>query len=79
MIPFIMEIYRKTDDAADLSGERFIYALRGDIRVNVGNESFVLSEGEGAMIESTLRHSFEPVEPADERSFGAQVLQVVHP
>ncbi|HWD39444.1 MAG TPA: XRE family transcriptional regulator [Fimbriimonas sp.] len=79
MIPFIVELYGKTDATEDISGERFVYGLRGKTRVCIGEECFELDEGEAAMIDATHLHWMEPAEPVEPGEPGPQVLQVVLP
>jgi transcriptional regulator with XRE-family HTH domain len=78
-IPFLIELYGPTDTTCDRSGERFILCLQGSIRVVVGDESFVLEEGESASYDSTLPNRLEPVEPATKGRRAPMALQIVLP
>lgn len=76
-IPFLVEVFAPTDVTAGPGGERFMYVLRGAVRVNVGDESFVLSEGGAATYDSTLPNGLEPLEPVLPGKLAPLVLQIV--
>jgi transcriptional regulator with XRE-family HTH domain len=79
LIPFVVELYAKSDATADPSGERFVLGLRGRTRVCVGDESFEVGEGECATYDGTVSHWIEPVEPIGPGVPGPQVLQIYMP
>jgi transcriptional regulator with XRE-family HTH domain len=78
-IPFVVELYRPTDITSDPSGERFVYGLRGAVRVRVGEESFELCEGEAATYDATLPNGLEPLAPVSPGQPAPLVLQMVLP
>ncbi|AIE84438.1 XRE family transcriptional regulator [Fimbriimonas ginsengisoli] len=79
LIPFVVEVYRPSDITADPSGERFVYGLRGKVRVVVGEESFVLQEGEAATYDATQPNGLEPCDPVTPGHPAPLVLQIVLP
>ncbi|MBI1332681.1 MAG: helix-turn-helix domain-containing protein [Armatimonadetes bacterium] len=74
-IAMITEIFAPTDVSEDVSGERFVLGLRGSVLVHVGSETFELSEGEAATIDSTQPTGFEPLTPI---SIGAEAPLLLH-
>lgn len=78
-IPFLIELFAPTDVTADLSGERFLYVLRGVVRVKVGEEIFVAREGEAATYDATQPNALEPAEPVRKGELAPLVLQIVLP
>lgn len=78
-IPFLLELYAPSDVTADPSGERFIYVLRGSVRVRVGDESFEMTEGEAASYDSTLPNGLEPLEPVMRGDVPPLVMQILMP
>lgn len=78
-IPFLVEVFAPTDTTADLSGERFILGIRGVVRVVVGEESFLVGEGEAASYDATLPNRLEPAEPIKRGEPAPLVLQIVIP
>jgi len=78
-IPFLVELYRATDVTKDVCGERFVYCLRGAIRVTVGDESFVVREGEAATYDATEPNALEPLTPVEIGQPAPLVLQIVLP
>jgi len=79
IIPFLIEVYRKTDESRDESGERFILGIRGRIRVNVGDEAFEVGEGEAATYDGAQPNSIEPVEVVRPGQDAPVALQIVLP
>lgn len=78
-IPFLIELYRATDVTSDPMGERFVYGLRGSVRVIVGDESFDLHEGEAATYDATQPNGLEPLQPVKPGQPAPLVLQIVLP
>lgn len=79
LIPFVLELYAKSDTTSDPCGERFVMGLRGRVRIWVGEESFEVGEGEAATYDSTVPNCIEPAEPVKPREAGPQVLQIYLP
>jgi len=79
VIPMVTEIFARTDVSTDLSGERFLLGLRGAVRVTVGDESFELGEGDGAIFDATQPSGLEPLEVVRPGESAPLVLQVIVP
>jgi hypothetical protein len=78
-MPFLVEVSNRTDVMCDPSGERFIYGLRGRMRVYSGEESFVIDAGEAACFDSTKPTCLEPADPVEATHPAPQALVVVLP
>ena len=74
-----MEVHDSTDVTSDSSGERFIYVLRGQVTVLVGNESFDLATGEAACYDGTQPHWVRPRVPIVGNGEAPLVLQIFVP
>ncbi len=55
----IFEVYGPSGWSQQPSGEAFIYCLQGSLRFHIGEESFILTPGESATINRTVRHMHE--------------------
>jgi hypothetical protein len=78
-MPFLVEVCGRTDTMQDPSGERFIFGVRGRIRVWVGDESFIVGAGEAATFDSTFLTCMEAVDPVDKCHPAPQALVIVLP
>lgn len=78
-IPFIVEVFAPTDVTSDASGERFLFGLRGRVRVQVGDEEFELGEGEAATYDATQPSGMEPALPVRPGDPAPVVLQLLVP
>ena len=57
MEPFIVDVESEADqDKSSHEGEEFIYVLTGNIQVDYGKDSFVLSEGDSIYYDSIVPH-----------------------
>lgn len=57
----IYEVHHPWIDPIHHPGEEFVYCLRGEVRVTVGEETYVLGEGDSMGFDSSLLHNFERV------------------
>lgn len=58
----IFEVYGTSGYSSQQSGEALVYVLKGNLRFEIGEEVFVLREGESATFDRTIRHLHEPFE-----------------
>jgi len=61
MLAAVYEIHHPWSEPIHHPGEEYVYCLQGDVRVIVGDESHLLSEGDSISFDSSLRHNFERV------------------
>jgi transcriptional regulator with XRE-family HTH domain len=64
LLPTIIELYQESEKRSH-AGEEMVYVLKGDARISVGSESFVLKEGECATFWSAEEHYYAPAEGAE--------------
>jgi transcriptional regulator with XRE-family HTH domain len=58
----IFEVYGTSGYSSQQSGEALVYVLKGNLRFEIGEEVFVVREGESATFDRTIRHLHEPFE-----------------
>ncbi|MGL4369037.1 MAG: cupin domain-containing protein, partial [Spirochaetota bacterium] len=76
MEPFVIDLYPSSAVDAKLSsheGEEFVYVLEGQIEVNYGKETYILSQGDSIYYDSVVSHNVHSCGSA-----AAKVLAVVY-
>jgi transcriptional regulator with XRE-family HTH domain len=58
----VIEVYEPYRIPATHPGEEFLMCLSGKVKVRVGEDSFVLSNGDSVTFRSDLPHNYEPIE-----------------
>jgi transcriptional regulator with XRE-family HTH domain len=71
----VMEVYNAYKIPASHPGEEFLMCLSGKVKVHVGEDRFVLSEGDSVTFRSDLPHNFEPIE-SDVAGLAPKILMV---
>ncbi len=71
----LVELYRRTE-VNQTPGEVMIYTLRGSVRVIVGDESFVITEGSAGVWNDSVPNYFEPATPVGVNGFPAEFLLI---
>ncbi|MCB4203809.1 cupin domain-containing protein [Deferribacterales bacterium Es71-Z0220] len=60
--PFIVEIEKKENPEISIhSGEEFHYVLAGKLKITVGEEEFILDEGDSLYFDSSVAHSINSI------------------
>ncbi len=62
--PFIVEVFKTEESELDISqhaGEEFHYVMKGKAEMTIGNEKFILEEGDTIYFDSSLPHSINSV------------------
>lgn len=75
MEPFMVEVEADNGNNKTSSheGEEFLFVLKGQVRINYGNETFVLSEGDSIYYDSIVDHRVY-----SDTSEAAKVLAVIY-
>jgi transcriptional regulator with XRE-family HTH domain len=76
LVSGILELHGPLVPSRYLGGEVFAYALRGDCDVCLGDEKFLLREGEAATLDCSKTFSFAPRRPPEEGEDFPLVLYV---
>ncbi len=71
----LVELYHRTE-IHQWPAEVMIYALRGSVRVQVGDESFVISEGSAGVWDNSIANYYEPATPIGVNGFPAEFLLI---
>lgn len=72
VLPSVLELYQETEPRSHV-GEEFVYVLSGRARITIGDEAFVLAEGESVTFHSAEPHRYGPADP---RRVPVRVLSV---
>jgi transcriptional regulator with XRE-family HTH domain len=71
----VIEVYDAYRRPANHAGEEFLMCLSGKVDVQVGEEHFLLCQGDSVTFRSDLDHNFRQIE-ADEGGFAPRILMV---
>jgi transcriptional regulator with XRE-family HTH domain len=71
----VVEVYGAYRIPASHPGEEFLMCLSGKVDVQVGEEHYILGQGDSVTFRSELRHNFAQIE-TDEAGFAPKILMV---
>lgn len=71
--PFIVEVEKRVKPEISIhSGEEFHYVLEGKLKITVGDEEFILNEGDSLYFDSSVEHSINSITDK------AQILAIIY-
>lgn len=71
----LVELYHRTE-IHQWPAEVMIYCLRGSVRITVGPESFVITEGSAGVWDNAIPNYYEPATPVGVNGFPAEFLLI---
>jgi len=76
MTPTLLELYEEGPIGKHF-GEELVYAVRGNARIRLGDESFVVTEGGSASFWPEIEHSYAPADPVGPKDLPPLLLCVI--